>query len=179
MPIREYNPVNLTFAADKIKDLVVGNFNAISASIATIIPIVRSSNVKIREIEKQLDDLNSSGSIDITQITEGTGSAETFDALRFFDSNGQPITSALSGLFFITMQDGADVKSIQYRYLNVGQGVTSDVFNIADQAQTVTPPWTSSAVVADGSGVKLQLLTSAGRTNVRTVARFIGCRIPS
>lgn len=116
------------------------------------------------------------GSLDITNVTTGTGSSATFDALRFLAADGSVITGPLSGKVFITMVDGSEVKTIQYRYLNTGDGTTNQVANLADQAQTGTNPWSSTAVVADGSGVKIQLTTSTGRTSVTTICRFIGVR---
>ena len=116
------------------------------------------------------------GTLDLTNVTTGTGSSVTFDALRFLDASGAVITGPLSGDVFITMVDGAEVKTIMYRYLNTGDGTTNQVANLADQAQTGTNPWSSTAVVADGSGVKIQLTTSAGRTSVTTICRFVGVR---
>ena len=117
------------------------------------------------------------GSLDITNVTTGTGSSATFDALRFLDASGAVITGPLSGYVFISMIDGTDRKTIMYRYLNTGNGTTGQVANLGDQAQTGTAPWASTAVVADGSGVKIQLTTTAGRTSVTTVVRFVGVRV--
>jgi hypothetical protein len=124
------------------------------------------------------------GSLDITNVTTGTGSSVTFDALRFLNYFGTVITGPLSGYITISMIDEVspstyEVKTLHYRYLNIGNGTTSQVLNLGDQAQTTPNPWSgTTAMVADGAGggVKLQLTTSASRTSVTTIARFVGVR---
>jgi len=121
------------------------------------------------------------GVYDDTQITTGKTGASTFDVFLFRDQNGAVFNGPVSGNVYITMQNSSGApkgaKTLMYRLLTTGEGVTNMVANLADQAQTgAAVPWASTGVVADGAGgaVKIQITTAAAATGCKITVRFVG-----
>ncbi len=57
MALKEYNPVNLGFMTDKLKEFAVNNFNAISFSISLLITFANKNRKRIKDLEQRVFDL--------------------------------------------------------------------------------------------------------------------------